>query len=128
MQETQSARVAQPSRSKSWLAWCGAPAAWVVHWLPGYALASALCPGRSNVPVARHFALDGSFLLVTGIALALMVAGVQAAWSGWRRSRCAAEAKERVRFAATCALLCSGLFAVALLFSIANLVVAPLCG
>lgn len=111
----------------------GAPLAWNIALLAGTALSGYQCFPR-YLPLALPL-WSGTRALLLAMCVVALVIGIAAAlvaWRSWRRTRevqpgSAHSGEGRTCFMALCGLLCSGLFLVALLFTLAAIVLVPLC-
>ena len=111
----------------------GAPLAWNIALLAGSAVSGYQCfPRHEPLALPLWAGTRDTLLAMCVVALALGVAAALVAWRNWRRTRdekpgTAHAGEGRTRFMALCGLLCSGLFLIALLFTLAAVVLVPLC-
>lgn len=111
----------------------GAPLAWNIALLAGTATSGYQCfPRHKPLALPLWAGTRGALLTMCVVALALGVAAALVAWRNWRRTRDeksgpAHAGEGRTRFMALCGLLVSGLFLIALLFTLAAIVLVPLC-
>jgi hypothetical protein len=112
----------------------GAPLAWNIELLVGTALSGHQCYPRYLPLAVPLWTGTGAVLLAMSlVALALGVAATLVSWRCWMRTRdekpagAAFGGNGRTRFLALSGLLTSGLFLVALVFTIAAVVLVPLC-
>jgi hypothetical protein len=117
-----------------------APAAWALHLVVNYSLASHACfPGyRPLASVPNGWGSVWLVLLTIELAaLAIAIAGSVTAYSSWQATREEAfgntshvveAGRGRTRFLALWALFTSLGFSLAILFSLTGLFVVPLCG
>ncbi len=121
-----------------WFGVLAAPCAWIVEELVSYGVASHVCGLRSadGEPVVRT-AGSPWFWIVLGVAFAIALAGGWVALRNWRVTRAEKggggdhllePGEGRSRFLAMCGVLLSGGFLIALVFMLAGLALAPLCG
>jgi hypothetical protein len=110
-----------------------APLAWNIELLVGVALSGHQCyPGY--VPQASP-SWGGTWWFLLALSLAAIVLGISGAlvsWRSWTRTHDehpspAHSGEGRNRFLALCGMLTSGLFLVALLFTLAMVLMVPLC-
>lgn len=109
----------------------GAPAAWSLQLLAGYALASHACYPDA-IPLSQPI---WSFLwwVLLGVDLAAVVAAGLAGglavvkWRAYRNADPSQVGERRNRFLAQWALLTSALFAIAVIFTIVMLFIVPVC-
>jgi hypothetical protein len=112
----------------------GAPLAWSIELLTGSALTGHQCFPRYLPRVLPMWAGTWGFLLGMSIAaFVLAIAAVLVAWRSWQRTSdekpgSAHGGEGRTRFMAMSGLICSGLFLLALLFTLAVILLVPLCG
>lgn len=111
----------------------GAPLAWNTELLVGSALSGHQCyPRNLPLPVPLWAGTGEVLLAMSLVALALGVAAAWVSWHSWTRTReekpgSAHGGNGRTRFMALSGLLTSGLFLVALVFTIAAVALVPLC-
>ncbi|HWG11539.1 MAG TPA: hypothetical protein VN693_08610 [Rhodanobacteraceae bacterium] len=109
----------------------GAPLAWNVELLAGAALAGHQCYPR-DIPLSLP-RWTGTWEFLLTLSLAAIVLGLSAggvAWHSWGRVRdemSGSGGEGRTRFLALSGMLCSGLFLLALLFTLAVVWLVPLC-
>lgn len=111
----------------------GAPLAWNVELLVGTALTGHQCFPR-YVPRALPM-WTGTWSFVLGmniVAFVLAIAAALVAWRSWRRTGdekpgSAHSGEGRTRFMALSGLLSSGLFLLALLFTLGVILLVPVC-
>ncbi|MEO7073020.1 MAG: hypothetical protein ABI300_08715 [Rhodanobacter sp.] len=111
----------------------GAPLAWNIELLVGTALSGHQCYPR-YMPLALP-TWSGTWWFLLGLSVAAVVLGGCAglvSWRSWRRTQDehpspAHSGEGRNRFLALCGMLTSGLFLVALLFSLAVVLMVPVC-
>lgn len=111
----------------------GAPLAWNVELLVGSALSGYQCFPRYVLLAAPGWTGTwGLLLLMSLIAIIVAIAATLVSWRSWRRTcdekpGSVHSGDGRTRFMAMCGLLCSGLFMIALLFTLAAIVLVPVC-
>ena len=111
----------------------GAPLAWNIELLVGTALSGHQCyPRYLPLAVPLWTGTGGLLLVMSLLALVLGVAAALVSWRSWARTRDekpggGPDSNGRTRFMALCGLLTSGLFLVALVFTIAAVTLVPLC-
>lgn len=111
----------------------GAPLAWNIELLAGAALSGHQCFPRYLPLAVPLWTGTWGFLLATSVvAIVMGIAAGLVAWRSWRRTRdekpgSVHGGEGRTRFMAMCGLLSSGLFLVALVFTLAAIVLVPLC-
>ncbi len=111
----------------------GAPLAWNIELLVGTAVSGHQCFPR-YAPLALPM-WGGTWWFLLALSLAAIALGICAAlvsWRSWTRTRdehpdAAHGGEGRTRFLALCGLLTSGLFLVVLLFTLAAVLMVPLC-
>jgi hypothetical protein len=93
-----------------WLGLFGAPAAWTVQHIVGYGLTEASCQEAGQS--VWHVPLDAWTIVVTGVTLAVALAGAAAGIATMRRTRDAGTEPPgaRIRFLATVSLTTTPLF------------------
>lgn len=111
----------------------GAPLAWNIELLAGTALSGHQCfPRYMPLAVPLWTGTWGFLLAMSVVAIVIAIAAGLVAWRSWRRTRdekpgSVHGGEGRTRFMAMCGLLCSGLFMVALVFTLAAILLVPLC-
>jgi len=111
----------------------GAPLAWNIELLVGVALSGHECyPRYLPLSVPLWNGTWSALLVISIIAIALGIVAGLVSWRSWSRTRDespkeAHSGDGRTRFMAMCGLLSSGLFLVALAFTIAVVLLVPLC-
>lgn len=111
----------------------GAPLAWNIELLVGTALSGHQCfPRYMPLAVPLWTGTRGFLLTMSVVAIVLGMAAGLVSWRSWRRTHdehpgSAHSGEGRTRFMALCGLLSSGLFLVALVFTLATIVLVPLC-
>lgn len=111
----------------------GAPLAWNIELLVGTAFSGHQCyPRYLPLAVPLWTGTGGLLLAMSLLALALGVAAALVSWRSWTRTRDVEPggghgANGRTRFMALSGLLTSGLFLIALVFTIAAVTLVPLC-
>lgn len=110
-----------------------APLAWNIELLIGTALTGHQCyPGY--MPLASP-TWSGTWWFLLTLSLAAIVVGIAGAlvsWRSWARTHdehasAAHSGEGRNRFLALCGMLTSGLFLIALLFTLAVVLMVPIC-
>jgi hypothetical protein len=111
----------------------GAPLAWNTELLIGSALSGHQCYPRL-LPLAQPLWMGTGWVLwaMSLAALVLGIAAMLVAWRSWLRTRdekpsTAHGGEGRTRFMALSGVLTSGLFLIALVFTIAAVALVPLC-
>jgi hypothetical protein len=111
----------------------GAPLAWNIELLVGTALSGHQCfPRYMPLAVPLWTGTRGFLLAMSVVAIVMGIAAGLVAWRSWRRTHdekpgSAHSGEGRTRFMALCGLLSSGLFLVALVFTLAAIMLVPLC-
>lgn len=111
----------------------GAPLAWDIELLAGVALSGRQCyPSDSPLAIPMWEGTWWFLLTMSFIAIAVGLFAALVAWRNWQRThdespKDAYSGDGRTRFMALCGLLSSGLFLVALVFTMAILFLVPLC-
>lgn len=109
----------------------GAPTAWLIQLIVGYALASHACYPLSVPLVAPVW--GGLWWILIGVDLAAVLVAGAALLSALRFRRAYRDADprdlalQRNRFIANWSLLVSALFSIAVVFTIVMLFIAPVC-
>lgn len=121
-----------------WFGLFGAPLAWSIQLLAGYALSAHTCfPEDQLRPATATRPMEQTLLLIAVGGLAVALAAGLTAWSNWRRTRSETDGDSgdllesgegRTRFMALAGMLLSGVFALALLFSALPPFLVPACG
>jgi hypothetical protein len=111
----------------------GAPLAWNIELLVGTALTGHQCFPRYMPRALPMWTGTWGFLLGMSIAaFVLAIAAALVAWRSWQRTSdetpgSAHSGEGRTRFMAMSGLICSGLFLLALLFTLAAILLVPVC-
>jgi hypothetical protein len=111
----------------------GAPLAWNIELLVGTALSGQQCfPRYLPLAVPLWTGTWGFLLAMSVAAIVMAIAAGLVSWRSWRRTRdekpgSVYGGNGRTRFMAMCGLLCSGLFLIALVFTLAAVLLVPLC-
>lgn len=111
----------------------GAPLAWNIELLVGVALSGHQCyPRYMPLAIPLWTGTWGFLLTMSLVALALGILAGLVSWRSWNRTHdekpsSAQGGDGRTRFMALCGLLSSGLFLVALVFTILVVFMVPLC-
>jgi hypothetical protein len=111
----------------------GAPLAWNVELLAGAALTGHQCFPHYLPRALPMWTGTWGFLLGMSIAaFVLAIAAALVAWRSWRRSSdekpgSVHSGEGRTRFMAMSGLMCSGLFLLALLFTLGAILLVPIC-
>lgn len=111
----------------------GAPLAWNLELLVGVALNGHQCFPRYMPRTLPTWSGTWGFLLGMNIAaFVLAIAALLVAWRSWQRTRdekpgSAHGGEGRTRFMAMSGLMCSGLFLLALLFTLGVILLVPVC-
>lgn len=111
----------------------GAPLAWNIELLVGVSLSGHACyPRYMPLAVPLWSGTWGFLLAMSFVALVLGILAGMVSWHSWKRTRdekpgSAHGGEGRARFMALCGLLSSGLFLVALVFTILVVFMVPLC-
>lgn len=113
------------------------PVAWIVEMLLGVGIASNACPLAGQPGRTRGFAGEGALLLAITLAClaATCASGVMSYrhWRSAKRGTSAGEprrariADDRARFMALAGMLAAATFGIAILFSLLEPIVIPLC-
>jgi hypothetical protein len=127
-----------PGDISLWFGMLAAPLAWSAEHLLVYIVASYTCSLRAAVPADAHvYALSIPYLAITVATLVFALAGGWVATKNWRAMRGKPYGlhldleeidPERKRFFARLGVFNSVIFIVAFFFTIAELLLAPLCG
>jgi hypothetical protein len=127
-----------PGDISLWFGILTAPLAWSLQHLLSYIVSSYDCSARAAVPADAHvYALSAPYLIITAATLALALWGGWVAVKNWRAMRGKPRGlhldldeidPERKRFFARLGVFNSGIFVAAFFFTVAELLLEPLCG
>lgn len=107
-----------------WFGLFGAPAAWSLQLMAGYALTAHGCfPASAPRVVPTFGGLWIAVLIISLAALGLAIAAEATAWRSWRVA-----STERTRFMALAGMMLSGLFLIGVVMAGIPLFIKPACG
>lgn len=109
----------------------GAPAAWALQLLIGYALAAHACY-PNDIPLARPIWGFLWWVLIGVDLIAIIAAGVGGflalvKWRDWRYADATKVGERRNQYLSRWALLTTTLFSIAIVFTIVMLFIEPIC-